>query len=578
MAESSPSNKNYSEPTLELSEIHNDIAIEIQESDSDSDSFSSTPNSDIHVCNDAGERKHRSEELAEVFEYSPKRIHPRRLTKNEHAIVCSDLSQSYNDIYSKRPQIKSPKRRRSFDDGINMPLSALQCSYPLSDSFNNKFTYDDTSSPVNTRTTTCSDVAFRGSCADSKQLPLCIQIPFTQSDQCIKYTPMQINANPTISARRSRSKSFDDYSTYSTYSAHHSQNDHKRDLYDIHRTFSVSRFHYFPPVEPSSPNNGDSRKTHHPTNPSMELCMEFFWCFWCCFNVPLCRTKLESACFPPKTDTSKPTPLYDCIYTLVFSPQYQSSTTQLTRVQKLAVLVRLSFELYKTMIGSFLTIFTPQNCNNRICSLTENLIPKDNLEIAALAMNSFMAFILLCEYAVEFAREKILRMYFLTDPRLPVEKEYFTNLLGILDVSGASLRRRFRPIEKLFWLYRQIGIILLSVYVANIIISGAVIYKNYYDKSSLFGFTTNVLFIVLKIGKILKIAIHSTKIPYSAYIESPVAFNSIKSDYICEEIKTHYFNPANAGIPSNENTEYFARNPQYTRFLLDSMLENAENV
>jgi hypothetical protein len=565
MAESSPSNKNYSEPTLELSEIHNDIAIEIQDSDSDSDSFSSTPNSDIHVCSDL----HKNTEARNSRRCSG---YPRNATIG----ACSGLSQSYNDIYSKRPQIKSPKRRRSFDDRIfTSASSALQCSYPLSDSFNNKFTYDDTSSPVNTRTTTCSDVAFRGSCADPKPLPLCIQIPFTQSDQCIKYTPMQINTNPTIATRRSRSKSFDEYSTYST---HHSQNDHKRDLYDIHRTFSVSRFHYFPPVEPSSPNNGDSRKTHHPTNPSMELCMEFFWCFWCCFKVPLCRTKLESACFPPKTDTSKPTPLYDCIYTLVFSPQYQSSTTQLTRVQKLAVLVRLSFELYKTMIGSFLTIFTPQNCNNRICSLTENLIPKDNLEIAALAMNSFMAFILLCEYAVEFAREKILRMYFLTDPRLPVEKEYFTNLLGILDVSGASLRRRFRPIEKLFWLYRQIGIILLSVYVANIIISGAVIYKNYYDKSSLFGFTTNVLFIVLKIGKILKIAIHSTKIPYSAYIESPVAFNSIKSDYICEEIKTHYFNPANAGIPSNENTDYFARNPQYTRFLLDSMLENAENV
>jgi DNA topoisomerase-1 len=34
-------------------------------------------------------------------------------------------------------------------------------------SVDDTFTYDDTSSPVNTRTTTCSDVAFRGSCADS---------------------------------------------------------------------------------------------------------------------------------------------------------------------------------------------------------------------------------------------------------------------------------------------------------------------------------------------------------------------------------------------------------------------------
>jgi hypothetical protein len=228
--------------------------------------------------------------------------------------------------------------------------------------------------------------------------------------------------------------------------------------------------------------------------------------------------------------------------------------------------------MYKTMIGSYLTIFTPQKCTDGICTLYQNLIPKDNMEIVALAMNSFMAFALISEYFIELSREKILRLYFENDPRLPVEKEYFTNLLGILDTKKARLFSEQTIIIRLiFQLYRRIGIILLSIYVANICISGAVIYKNYYDKSSLFGFVTNALFIVFKMASILKIAIHSIKIPYSAYIESPVAFNSLKEEYIKPEIKAqHLFLNMEDYAAQNENTQYFMDNRQYMKFLLEN--------
>lgn len=296
-------------------------------------------------------------------------------------------------------------------------------------------------------------------------------------------------------------------------------------------------------------------------SPKAELCMEFLWCFPCCFYQRSCQLFYYCAQFDKTT-------LYDIIWYMFYAPIFNHQQIKTTKLQRCVLFVRLCFELYKTMIGSYLTVFTPQDCGHDICTLYENLIPKDDLEVIAITMNSVMAFFLLSEYAIEMTREKILRTYFKNDQRLPVEKEYFTNLLGILDTKKAALLdEQSRMISIIFRLYRRIGIILLTLYIINVSISGVVIYKNYYDKSSLFGFVTNALFIVFKMASILKIAIHSINMPYSAYIETPVAFNSLKTEYICPEIKKHFL----FGIPTapSENIHYFHENKQYMRFLLE---------
>ena len=385
---------------------------------------------------------------------------------------------------------------------------------------------------------------------------------------------------------------------------------HKAELAQLQRILSVS--HMRTPTTTTADSrysniedteHSGSSKTHSSSH--IELYMEFCWCFSCCFSSPLFRKYFESLCICQTKHNSDiengngnengndnddntacsychycNTRVYECIYKVFFSPIFDNDESKLTKTQKLVILVRLSFELYKTMIGSYLTIFTPQKCNDGICTLTQNLIPKDNMEVVALAMNSFMAFSLLCEYMIELTRERVLRLYFENDPRLPVEKEYFTNLLGVLDTKKATLlNNKTVIIRYIFQLYRRIGIVLLSIYVTNICISGAVIYKNYYDKSSLFGFVTNALFIVLKMASILKIAIHSIQIPYSAYIESPIAFNSLKPEYIKPEIKAQYmFRNMEEYAAQNENAQYFMENRQYMRFLLENSRKSRKSI
>jgi len=269
------------------------------------------------------------------------------------------------------------------------------------------------------------------------------------------------------------------------------------------------------------------------------------------------------------------TTFYELLRFLLYTPLVDDNEAKkITRLQMVVLAVRLAFELYKTMIGSYLTIFTPQKCGQQVCTLLENVVPKDRTEIAALTMNSFMAFALLSEYVIEMIREKILRMYFETDQRLPVEKEYFTNLLAIIDTKKAKLLgEKSLLISMVFRLYRRVGIFLLSVYLANVCISAAVIYKNYYDKSSLFGFVTNALFIVFKMASILKIAIHSISMPYSAYVEMPVAFNSLKSEYIKTDVKNHFLLGAKADTHA---VQYFRENKQYMNVLLEDITRNIE--
>lgn len=366
---------------------------------------------------------------------------------------------------------------------------------------------------------------------------------------------------------------------YFTKSPKSKRSRHKQELQMIQRALSVSRI-------PSRNRNGDPPSINsavdyydQATRNRSEIYMEFCWCFSCCFASPLCRSWVQNTCPNSRIQLCN-IPMYDCLYALLFAPIYKNDHYELTRTQKLIILIRLCFELYKTMIGSYLTIFTPQKCNENICTLVQNLIPRDNMEIVALAMNSIMAFFLLCEYAIEITREKVLRMYFENDPRLPVEKEYFTNLLGILDTKKAKLlSEKTGFIRSIFQLYRRLGIVLLSIYVANICISGAVIYKNYYDRSSFFGFVTNALFIVFKMASILKIAIHSIQIPYSAYIDSPVAFNSLKHDFIRQEVKAQYLFPGPIDPTKHtEHAQYFIENRQYIRFLLENYHIDIERV
>lgn len=214
--------------------------------------------------------------------------------------------------------------------------------------------------------------------------------------------------------------------------------------------------------------------------------------------------------------------LYKFILYLFTTNLFSNETDELSITEQIAIVFGILFEIYKTMIGSFLIVFTTQRCGNQVCTLIQNFIPKDQLELVAISMNFLQAASLIAEYCYELYREFHLRQVYYNDNRLPHNPNFLDMVENIKECTNDVLINR---------IYKLISLCVFAVYMVNVMVSAAVIYKNYYDNTSLINFATNVLFIIFKITNVLKIT-SSKNQTISAYIQQNIVYNRVKKQYI----------------------------------------------
>jgi hypothetical protein len=186
----------------------------------------------------------------------------------------------------------------------------------------------------------------------------------------------------------------------------------------------------------------------------------------------------------------------------------------------------LCFELYKTLIGSFLTVFTSQRCGNQTCTLWENIVPKNDLELTGIIINFLMAITLFIEYIFEIMREAYLIKYLKYDNTIANNGEH------IAEMYEHSDKHIFMKLIPLYIYYIRFSYIVLVVYVINVVISAIIIQANYYDNTSLFSFITNALFIIYKIYNVVEITSYKGNYFYSAYKRKNIHYNTIKPKYM----------------------------------------------
>lgn len=184
---------------------------------------------------------------------------------------------------------------------------------------------------------------------------------------------------------------------------------------------------------------------------------------------------------------------------------------EITGFQIVETCMYVCFELYKTIIGSFLIVFTSQKCGNKTCTIWENFLPRSNIEYSALVFNFFMAFTLFTEYIFEILREYYLMKY------LKYDNNTGNNGYTIAETYEFSNKKIFKKLIPLYKIYIRFSYVVLFVYVVNIILSGIVISKNYYDNTTLISFVTNALFIIYKIYNVVDITSYKGNYFYSAY-------------------------------------------------------------
>jgi hypothetical protein len=277
------------------------------------------------------------------------------------------------------------------------------------------------------------------------------------------------------------------------------------------------------------------------------ICNGYFAGIFCCL-MPLFCCCIRVECL-------REISLLKCFLYLFTTNFFSNETDELTILSKISIIFGILFEIYKTMIGSFLIIFTTQRCGESVCTLIQNFIPKDRLELVAITFNFLQAFSLIVEYCFELYREFHLREVYYNDNRLPHNPNFLDMVENMKECTNDVLINR---------IYKMISLCVFNIYLVNVMVSAAVIYKNYYDNTSLINFATNALFIIFKITNVLKIT-SSKNQTISAYIQQNIVYNRVKKQYI-KPLYMDFFD----NVESKEYTDFFknSKSNMYNSVLL----------
>jgi len=203
---------------------------------------------------------------------------------------------------------------------------------------------------------------------------------------------------------------------------------------------------------------------------------------------------------------------------------FENPEGRLTNLQRIAIILYTCFETYRTIISSFLTVFVPQKCGGYSCSILENIIPKDDIEIAAISINTFMAFYFCILFMIESTRETIVKKYLTYDKSYATNKEYLIKMLSSMKENERNEMFRLNAV------YRGFAQGLLIFFFINAGISCVVIQKNYLNNTTSTVFITNMFFTVNRIHKALKITSSGEYNIYSTYRSDNLIYNRYRGE------------------------------------------------
>ena len=213
-------------------------------------------------------------------------------------------------------------------------------------------------------------------------------------------------------------------------------------------------------------------------------------------------------------------------FTKIINNLFENPEGRMTNIQRVTIVVFTCFEAYRTIISSYLTVFVPQNCNGYSCTIIQNIIPKDNLEIAAISINTFMAIYFCVLFTTERIRETTVKKYLVPDKSYPTDKEYLVKMLSQMN------KQERHEILRLNRIYRVLAQFLLILFFANASISCVVIQKNYLNNTTVTVFITNALFMINRIHKALKITSSGEYNIYSAYRSDNLLYNRCRGEIV----------------------------------------------
>jgi hypothetical protein len=209
--------------------------------------------------------------------------------------------------------------------------------------------------------------------------------------------------------------------------------------------------------------------------------------------------------------------------------------------QRLLITLFLGLDAYRILIGSFFSIFVPQECPDfkhtltvngtetamtyHTCTLADNVSDLTNYNSAVIAFNALTATLMTVAFIFEVRRENWMIKHLDVDPAKPdinlaTEIQEYDKLRASFSSKNLSYRRIFFAVG--------------AANTINIVMS-AVLMAQYFDGlKTITTFATNALLIVLRVVKSVQISRQESK-ALSIYMSEPVNFNTIDPKYKTKE-------------------------------------------
>jgi len=194
-------------------------------------------------------------------------------------------------------------------------------------------------------------------------------------------------------------------------------------------------------------------------------------------------------------------------------------------VQRLKVGAIFILQVYKVATGTMLSLFIPQSCGDRICTLRENYENKEPYHQTALYWNMFSMFTFFLYYFVELRREEWAIKY------LDIDNDIPDNALREIIKTEPVLDRKM---DRLNRFYFNTLIFNIGVYTINIGMTFKMIVDKYHSISTLSCFASFSLLVYMKLINSFIVAyesVHNDKM-MSAYMSEFVSFNILDRDYV----------------------------------------------
>ena len=182
---------------------------------------------------------------------------------------------------------------------------------------------------------------------------------------------------------------------------------------------------------------------------------------------------------------------------------------------------KFCLELYKILVGTFLTLTVPKHCGATSCSLMQNVLDTSLFHRAALVVN-MVCFLLFCAlYAVETRREKWCIQNLECD---------MTKSQNHLDLEIEAYPKLKSEMRRMNCRYKQLTLVCIGSQAVNIGLSGVDVAFKFYGFKSMTPFSTYVLVIMMKLYTSYFVSRESLthERAYSAFLSDPKNYNCIE--------------------------------------------------